>query len=489
MCAFALLHNATQNAEKRTPCLSYAFSAISVLYLQIKILKIFYGDINMDPIFDFFTQLDSFFWSYIAFVLVMLLGISLTIQASFFQIRALPSIVTTFIHFLKTRPQNTRGVHPLRVFFASVGGMIGIGNVVTIVTAVQIGGPGALFWVWVAAAIGTIIKYSEIYLGLKHRVMNNQGSYDGGPIYYLRSAFNVSWVPIMVSILLCIYGVEIYQFAVVTDSLSTNFELNRFVVMGALLCIIFYASIGGIRRIGTICSWIMPFFMAIYIFMGLWIIFQERSILPEVLKTVFISAFTGHAAVGGFAGSTVLLAIQHGISRAAYSADIGIGYDSIIQSESNTVYPERQARLAVLGVFIDNLVCTMTIFIVLLSGIWTSTEHIQGSRLVQSALSQYFPLMHLFMPLFLFIVGYSTMIAYFGVGIKCARFLHPKFGPQIYMMYGVMAWVFFSFFDQTYALLVMSLAGALLLITNLLGIFVLRHQIKFYDEVKLYETS
>jgi alanine or glycine:cation symporter, AGCS family len=437
---------------------------------------------TMNSTFDYLTRLDSFFWGYIAFMLIILLGCSLTIQARFFQIRAFPSILKTFFHFLTRSSSDVRGVHPLKAFFASVGGMIGIGNVVGIVTAVQIGGPGALFWVWVAALIGTIIKYSEIFLGLKTRVTNDCGGYDGGPMYFLLFAFNNRWIPIFISLLLCIYGVEIYQFAVVTDSLTTNFDLNRYAVIGSLLLLILYASAGGIPRIGKICSWVMPIFMSLYISMCLWVIFQEISILPDILKNVFTSAFTGHAAIGGFAGSSILLAIQHGISRAAYSADIGIGYDSIIQSESNTVYPERQARLAVLGVCVDNLVCTMSILVVLVSGIWKSTEHIEGSQLVQTALSQYFPFMHIFMPIFLFIVGYTTMIAYFCVGIKCARFLYPKYGTQLYLVYGIIALLFFSFFDQTQALLVMSLAGALLLITNLLGIFILRHQIVFASE-------
>lgn len=124
----------------------------------------------------------------------------------------------------------------------------------------------------------------------------------------------------------------------------------------------------------------------------------------------------------------------------------------------------------------------MSILVVLLSGIWKSAVPIEGSLLVQTALSQYFPFMHIFMPIFLFIVGYSTMIAYFCVGIKCARFLYPQYGAQIYLVYGVISLIFFSFFDQSVALLVMSLAGALLLITNLLGIFKLRHQIEFSDE-------
>lgn len=436
----------------------------------------------LDTIFDALTRLDSFFWGYIGFMLIALLGCCLTIQARFFQIRAFPSIIRTFFHLLSKTETKTRGVHPLRAFFASVGGMIGIGNVVGIVTAIQIGGPGALFWVWIAALIGTLIKYSEIFLGLKHRVMNDHGSYDGGPMYFLQSAYKNRWVPIFISILLCIYGVEIYQFAVITDSISTNFDINRYWVIFTLLVLILYASAGGVKRVGKLCSWIMPVFMLTYLSMSLWVIFQEIAILPSVLKTVFTSAFTGHAAIGGFAGSSVVLAIQHGIARAAYSADIGIGYDSIIQSESDTVFPERQARLAVLGVCVDNLVCTMSILVVLVSGIWTSIDPIEGSLLVQTALSKYFPMMHIFMPIFLFIVGYTTMIAYFCVGIKCARFLYPKYGMPFYITYGVIALLFFSFFDQSQALLVMSLAGALLLITNLLGIFILRNQIVFADD-------
>ena len=357
--------------------------------------------------------------------------------------------------------------------------MIGIGNVVGIVTAIQIGGPGALLWVWMAALIGTIIKYSEIYLGLKFRVQNDRGGYDGGPMYFLGQAFKTRWIPTLIAIFLCIYGVEIYQFTVVTDSLSTNLDFNRYAVMGTLLFLILYAGGGGVKRIGKICSAIMPLFVVLYIAMSSWILFQEGALLPEVFKTVFVSAFTGHAAVGGFAGSSVLLAIQHGISRAAYSADIGIGYDSIIQSESNTIHPERQARLAILGVCIDNLICTMSILVVLVTGVWKAEVPIAGSQLVQTALSLHFPYMHIFTPLFILIVGYTTLIAYFCVGIKCARFLHPKYGQQAYFIYGVGAWIFFSFFDQTQALLVMSIAGACLLIINLCGIFLLRKQIIF----------
>lgn len=430
----------------------------------------------------FLTRADEIFWGYIAFVLIIVFGVFFSFKANFYQIRTLPHTCKTFFHFLKKNDRSDkRGIHPLKAFFASTGGMIGIGNVVGIVTAVQIGGPGALMWVWVAGIIGAIVKYCEIYLGFKFRVENQEGGYDGGPMYFLKKAFKNRLIPIGAALLLCIYGVEIYQFSVITESISTNWHLPRTVVIGILFMSVFYSSVGGVKRIGRICSWIMPAFLIPYILIGLWVIFHEAHLLPDLLVSVFKSAFTGHAAVGGFAGSTILLAIQHGISRAAYSSDIGIGYDSIIQSESSFVHPERQSKLAILGVFIDNTICTISIFIVLISGVWKADVPLPGSQLVQEGLSYYFPYMEYFIPLFIIATGFTTIIAYFAVGIKCARYLAPRWGQKIYFVYAIISFIFFSYVPQSHALLVMSVSGALLLITNLSGIFRLRKEIVFVE--------
>ncbi len=430
---------------------------------------------------QFLTWVDEFFWGYIAFLLIIVCGLFLSFKAKFIQIFTLPKIFKMFFHFLKSNHEGTRGVHPLKAFFASTGGMIGIGNVVGIVTAVQIGGPGALVWVWIAGTIGAIVKYCEIYLGFKFRVENQEGGYDGGPMYFLKKAFKNRFIPIAVASLLCIYGVEIYQFSVITESITSNWHLPRILVVVVLLVAVIYAGLGGVKRIGKICSWIMPLFMIVYISIGLWVIGNEAHMLPELFLSVLKSAFTGHAAVGGFAGASVLLAIQHGIARASYSSDIGIGYDSIIQSESSTRHPERQSRLAILGVLIDNSICTISILIVLISGVWKADEPLLGSQLVQYGLSQYFPYMDLFFPLFFVITGYTTIIAYFVVGLKCARYLAPNWGRKIYLIYGIVAFLFFSYISQSHALLVMSVSGALLLITNLSGIFLLRKEILFSD--------
>lgn len=440
-------------------------------------------------IFNVLMDADAFFWGYVGFSLIIALGCYLTWKTRFFQIRAFPYVFRSFFHEIFQRSSGERGVHPVKAFFASVGGMLGVGNVVGIVTAIQLGGPGALLWVWVAGFAGTLIKYSEIYLGLKYRVQNAHQSYDGGPMYFLKKAFGVRWVSVIICVLLCIYGAEIYQFNVVVDTLSYSWGWNRVAIIICFLGLVLYASIGGVPRLANLCCWMMPAFMLTYISMCIWIVGNHFSDLSSVLSVVMKSAFSGHAAVGGFAGSTMMLAIQNGMAGACYAADIGIGYDSTIQSESHTIYPERQARMAFVGVCLNNFICTLSILVVLVTGLWQTPLSDDRIPLVQMALAQHFPFINIMMPCFIFILGYTTLVALLIVGIKCARYLHPGKGAWIYLIYSICVLALFPFFDQTKALLVMRVSGALLLIINLLGIYRLRDQIVFDHEECVSESS
>lgn len=436
-------------------------------------------------VFDILAQIDTFFWSYFGFSMIALLGCYLTIKTRFFQIRVFPSLFKTFFQLLKEKETDRRGVHPLKVFFASVGGMIGVGNIVGIVTALQIGGPGAILWVWIAAFLGSLIKYSEVYLGLKYRKKNNEGGYDGGSIYFLQKAFRFKWIAPFISVLLCIYGVEIYQFSILTHSLSINWNLQHEWVVAGLLTLILYTVIGGIQRVAKVCSLLMPLFTLIYILMSLFVIGAHGEHLPHLLKEVFFSAFTGSGAIGGFAGAGFMLALQQGISRSVYSADIGIGYDSIIQSESCLNQIENQAKLSMLGVFIDNLVCTLTLLVALTTGFWKTNPMTDPFLVVQKGLGTIFGGQEVFMPIFLTLLIYTTLVSFLLVGMKCAHFLHPKYGKKLYLVFATLFFFLFSFIDPSKALLIMSLAGCLLLCTNLSGIFILRKEVVFFERLEI----
>lgn len=423
--------------------------------------------------------LENILWTYFGVPVVIFLGLYLTFKSNFFQIRHLPRVFKTFFGFLFLRQgKNEPGIHPLKAFFAAVGGCIGIGNIVGICTAVQLGGPGALFWIWMTAIIGMIIKYSEVYLGLRYRVSNDKGGYNGGPMYFLGRAFKQNWIPQLICVLLCIYGVEVYQFSVVSTTIATNFGLNSYLVIAVLLFLVIFAGSGGIRRVGSISSKSLPIFVFIYVGMGAWVLVNNLSAIPAVFQQIFASAFTGHAALGGFAGAGLMATMSHGIRRGCYTSDIGVGYASVIHSETSVQVPEKQAILAVFDIFLDTfIVCTMSLLLILATGIWQ--EPMEAGILVQTVLSQYFPYMHFFMPVFLFLLGYNTINAYFCVGLKCANFLSPRWGNSIYYGYAIAVLILFSFMGTGQAQSVMAIAGVLLLIVNSLGIFKLRHEISF----------
>ncbi|MGK5595098.1 MAG: amino acid carrier protein [Parachlamydiaceae bacterium] len=439
----------------------------------------------INQVFDILANFEDLLWAYIGFPMMVIFGIYLTFKSGFAQLRKLPDSAKTFLGFFALKEKDSRGVHPLKVFFACVGGCVGVGNVVGICSAVQIGGPGALFWIWVTAIFGMILKYAEVYLGIRFRVPNREGGYDGGPMYFLKRAFKSGFLPALTAFLLCIYGVEILQFSLVVHSVSYNWSIHPLVVTIVLLLLVLFAGTGGVKRVGNISTAVVPVFVVLYMGMGGWIILNNISSVPEMFSIVFESAFSGHAALGGFAGSTMLITISQGIRRGCYTGDVGVGYASIINSETSVKVPEKQASLELLGIFLDTFfICTTSVMLILITGVWK--EPLDMGLLVQTALGQYFPYMTFFMPFFLFLLGYSTINAYFCAGLKCAEYLSPAKGKIVYSIYAAISLFAFSFVDVMQAQSIMSIAGGLLLVINLWGIFRLRNEISYDACVKEY---
>lgn len=441
---------------------------------------------------QFFSGLglvEDLLWAYIGFPVILLIGLYFSFKTRFVQIRKFPYIVKFFVSLMRA-PDQKEGVHPLKVFFACVGGCVGIGNIVGICTAVQFGGPGALFWVWVTAILGSMIKYAEVFLGVKHRVCDGNGGYLGGPMYFLQKVFKTMWVPNLVCIFLAIYGVEIFQFSVITSSVSVNFGVDKLLVTLVLLALVIWAGCGGVRRVGNISTIMIPLFVFLYVSMGIWVLMQNLEQIPSLIQIVFSSAFSGHAVFGGFLGATVMTTISQGIRRGCYSGDLGVGYASVIHSETSLHSASKQASLTIFDLFLDTfIICTASIMIVLVTGVWS--EGVDSAMLVQVALGQYFPHMDIFMPFLLFLLGYSTINAYFIVGIKSAQFLSPKWGRTVYFGYAVVTLFIFSFVEVYEAQVVMSLVNCTLLFINGIGVWKLRREIAFdfADDQKAIVTT
>ena len=434
----------------------------------------------MDYLFEIIASLNTLYWSYIGWGVICAAGLYFTIISKGFQFRAIFNFRKNIKDILlEGANKDSVGIHPIKLYFASVGGMVGLGNIVGISTALMIGGPGSIFWTIIASICGMLIKYSEIYLGVKHRVQNKNGGFDGGPMYYLRDAFKNNYVSYFAAFLICLYGVETYQYLVLVDRIEHSFEFNRLAIILVLLALVLYSSIGGVKRLASICTVIMPVFMIIYIFVTVYIIANNIYILPEFFSTVISSAFIGQGPIGGFVGSSMILATYHGMSKTVYSGDIGIGYDSIVQSETNIINPKKQATLAIYALFTDTLICILTNTMLGVTGAWHKLNHLSETSVVSETIATYFPYSDLFVTLLLFFAGFTTIIAYLTTGTKCAKYLSPKYGKIIYLLYATFAFIFFCNFSQDKVIVVMGLLSGILVLINVSGMIKLRKEIKF----------
>lgn len=434
---------------------------------------------NIEQFFSYLSIFDQFFWSYIGFALVCGAGLYFTVVSKGAQFRILKNFSKYFKDILAEAAASDTGVHPLKLYFASTGGMIGLGNVVGISMAVILGGPGSVLWMWVASICGMLIKYAEIYLGTKYRIINANGQYSGGSLYYLQMAFSTKTVSYLAAILLCIYGAEIYQFTVLVDRIAHNMSFSRSAITVCLLLLVLYSSLGGIKRLSNICAWMMPIFIVGYLSLGLYILFCNYQAIPGILREIFTHAFTAKAALGGFAGSSMLYAAYMGISKTVYSGDIGIGYDSIVQSETKVSNPQKQACISIYALFTDTIICTTTAMIVLVTNSIYRTDISLPSDLIADIINQYLRWGDFFTTLMLFIAGFTTVIAYLTVGFKAAVFLLPRYGKPLYLFYSIGIFLFCSQYSQQKVMLIMSVASGLLVLINLAGIFKLRHKIKW----------
>lgn len=436
---------------------------------------------------SFFTYLefvDESLWNYIGVPAILCLGLYLSYKAKFMQVIHFSRVTKIFFDFLKKnkttkQSSDTIGIHPLKAFFAAVGGCIGVGNVIVVCTAVQLGGPGAVFWMWITAFIGMIVKYSEIYLGITYRIKNKNGGYSGGPMYFLQQVFSGPLIPILVCILLCIYGVDMYMFRTVTHAFTQWWGWNEYFVIVGLLLAVLLGGEKGMERVGTISSAIIPLFLTAFSLCSLWIFILNWHALPSVFISIFTSAFTPHAAIGAFTGVGLLTTITHGMKRACYTGDIGIGYASIIHSETAEANPARQASLGIFGIFLDTfVVCTITVLLILVTGTWHQGIH--EEQIVAHILSQHIPYIHILWPIFIFLLGYSSILAVFASGTKAAQFLSPLYGKSIYNFYAIIMFVLFSFIGEDGQILTtMSFIGCILLLINLWGMVKLAKKIRF----------
>lgn len=307
---------------------------------------------------------------FIAFVYVYL-----TVRARFFQATGFAYIMrNTFGRILdRSGDQNKDRMTPFQATATSLAGTVGMGNMAGVATALSIGGPGAIFWMWVLAFFGMITKAAEVTIGVHYRDVDEHGHIHGGPMYYIQKALGWKSLAILFSIGVtfnALFSSSLLQAHTVGRAFNASYGVSPYLVTGAMGIVTAIVAIGGVRRIGRFCEALVPFMTVAYLAGGLVILAANASAIPAAFAEIFRYAFAPAPAVGGFAGAAVMTAIQMGMARGMLSNEAGLGTAPMVHANAETEHPFKQGLWGAAEVFVDTtVVCTVTALIILSSGV------------------------------------------------------------------------------------------------------------------------
>ena len=330
------------------------------------------------------SAINSFVWGPIMLTLLVGTGIYLTVRTGCIQVKWFGYIMKNTVGslFSKDKKDSTDGKN-LTAFQAvttALAGTVGTGNIAGVTGAIFIGGPGAVFWMWVSAFFGMCTKYAEIALAMKYRVTGADGVHKGGPMYYIENGLGKNWKPL--AVIFAIFGAlasfgigNIAQSSEIAGAMKGLVGLDPMITGILLAVLIAFVLVGGVQRIGQVTSYMVPFMALFYIAAGITVIIMRINLIPAVLVNIVTSAFSFEAVGGGVFGYAIMLAMKQGFARGVFSNEAGLGSAPIAHAASSTEDPAEQAIWGVFEVFIDTIIiCTITAFAVLLSGIELGPE-------------------------------------------------------------------------------------------------------------------
>ena len=387
---------------------------------------------------DYLNQLSAVVWGPVMLAFLLGVGIFLTLGLKAFPWRY---TVKSFVMLWKSRESEQEGdISPYQALMTSLSATIGTGNIAGVATAIALGGPGAIFWMWVTALFGMATKYAEAVLAVKYREIDEQGRHVGGPMYYIKNGLGKHWYWLAVIFALlgaiAAFGIgNMVQANSVADAVETLFQIPVWQT-GAVMTVLTAAVIlGGLSRIASVAAKLVPTMAITYIAGALFVIVKHYDQVPAALLLIINSAFTETAAVGGFTGAAVWAAIRFGVARGVFSNEAGLGSAPIAHAAARTKNPVQQGMIAMLGTFIDTLiVCTMTALVIVLTGAWSSGE--TGAALSTLAFNTGLPGWGGYIVVFgLVVFAFTTILGWSYYGERCAEFL---FGVKVIWPYRVL---------------------------------------------------
>lgn len=321
------------------------------------------------------SWLNGLVWGPPMLILLMGTGLLLTIVTGGAQFRYLPFSLKEVLGKLTQPGKGEGSVTPFQAVATALASTVGVGNIAGVATALMLGGPGALFWLWVSGLLGMCTKYAEIVVALHHRERDDKGNMRGGAMYSLKKR-GLGWLGAVFAALtaLAAFGIgNMVQANSVAQSLNTTFGIAPWIVGVVLVLVTAAVILGGIGRIAAFAQVLVPFMAVVYIAGGLVVLVRYAAEIPDALRLVFDSAFSGAAATGGFAGATIMMAMRYGVARGLFSNEAGLGSAPLVHSAANTDHPVRQGMYGIFEVLVDTLlICSTTGLVILVTGAWES---------------------------------------------------------------------------------------------------------------------
>lgn len=379
--------------------------------------------------------LSDFIWGPPALFMLVGAGIYLTLGLKMMPWRRIGS---AFGLLWRGRHSSDKGdISPFQALMTALSATIGTGNIAGVATAIALGGPGAVFWMWITALFGMATKYAEAVLAVHYREVDEQQRFVGGPMYYIKNGLGKQWA--WLGALFAFFGMcaafgigNMVQANSVADAVESSFKTPSWLTGTLLTFLTAIVILGGIKRIAEVAAKLVPIMATAYVLGCLWVITLNLDKVPSALNLIVTEAFTGSAAAGGFAGAAVWTVIRFGVARGIFSNEAGLGSAPIAHAAARTDDPVRQGMIAMLGTFIDTLlVCTMTSLVIIVTNVWVSGAN--GAELSTLAFATSLPgVGGYIVTCGLAVFAFTTILGWSYYGERCAEYL---FGVKIILPY------------------------------------------------------
>ena len=434
---------------------------------------------------------NDFIWGVPAMVCILGVGLLLSVRTRFLQIRKFPyAIRTTLGRMFRKRDAADGAMTPFQAVCTALAATVGTGNIAGVAGAIAIGGPGAVFWMWISALLGMCTKFAEVTLAVHFRERNAQGDYVGGPMYYIKNGLSRRWY--WLAVLYSVFGVftvfgtgNATQVNTITASINTALSsygllpadavtLCRWIIGVAIALILMLVLLGGIKRIGRVTERLVPFMALLYVVLALGVVVLNAGRIPAVLGAIVTGAFSPMAVTGGIVGS-FFTSMQKGVARGIFSNEAGLGTGSIAHACADTQEPVRQGLFGIFEVFADTIViCTLTALVILLSGVPVSYGQAAGAELTISGfVATYGNWVTIFTAVAMCCFAFSTIIGWGLYGARCVEFLFSSRAIAPFMVVYSLVAILGATADLGLLWSIAETFNGLMSIPNLIALFLL----------------